>query len=122
MVSVAGFEVRWRKTPDEARVAETEQLPAATGVITPEALIEHLAGVVVAKENAPSPEPPAAVALALWLTLMEVAESVMVTASLCGARTPKKLAAFATGATKTEKARANAADKHLPFITHQSFW
>jgi hypothetical protein len=65
MVSVTGFEVRCKKVPDEAFVAVMVQAPVAIGVIAPELLTEHLAGVVVAKENEPSPEPPLAVALAL---------------------------------------------------------
>ena len=66
MVNVAGADVRCRKVPEEARVALTEQLPAAMGVIEPVVLlIEHFAGVDVENEYAPSPDPPDALALAL---------------------------------------------------------
>jgi hypothetical protein len=89
IVNEMGSELRCRKVPDEAFVARTVHVPVAIGVIAPLSFMEHFAGVVVLKENAPSPEPPLAVAVALWFIRILVADKEIWTAVGCGAKTPK---------------------------------
>ena len=50
IVKVTALEERCKKVPEDALVATNEQVPVAIGVMRPEPLIEHFAGVVVLKE------------------------------------------------------------------------
>lgn len=92
------FEDLCRKVPEDARVAKIEQLPIATGLIRPLLLIVQVAGVVDVNEYVPSPLPPPATACAVSRVVKLVFDIPNVTSELCGARTPKKLCAFATTA------------------------